>query len=150
MKQFFGKTIDLLEKSIDLRVKRNTVLTSNVVNMDTPGYKAKDVPFNEIMAACMKKESSGFMQITNAGHIDAEASLPPGTSHSRHISIGPEPEADPFQISVSSERGTPNNVDVDREMAEIAVNNIQYQTAVQSLIKKFDGLRTVITEGGKS
>lgn len=150
MKQLFGKTIDLLEKSIDLRVKRNTVLTSNVVNMDTPGYKAKDVPFNEIMAAYMGKGSTGFMRITHACHIDAEASLPPGTTHSRHIPIGPEPGADPVQISISTERGTPNNVDVDREMAEIAVNNIQYQIAVQSLIKKFDGLRTAITEGGKS
>lgn len=150
MKQLFGKTIDLLERSINLRVKRNTVLTSNVVNMDTPGYKAKDVPFNEIMASYMKKEPSGFIRITNAGHIDSEASLPPGTTHSRHIPIGPESGADPFQVSVSTERGTPNNVDMDREMAEIAVNNIQYQVAVQSLIKKFDGLRTAITEGGKS
>lgn len=150
MRQLFGKTIDLLEKSIDLRVKRNTVLTSNVVNMDTPGYKAKDVPFNEIMAAYMGKESSGFMRINNPAHINAEASLPPGTTHSRHIPIGPEPEADSFRVAVSQERGTPNNVDMDREMAEIAVNNIQYQTAVQSLIKKFDGLRTAITEGGKS
>ncbi|MEZ0328870.1 MAG: flagellar basal body rod protein FlgB [Dissulfuribacterales bacterium] len=150
MKQLFGNTIDLLEKSIDLRVKRNTVLTSNVVNMDTPGYKAKDVPFNEIMARYMGKESSGFMWITNPNHIDVEASLPPGTTNARHIPIGPEPGADPFHVSVSAERGTPNNVDIDREMAEIAVNNIQYQTAVQSLIKKFDGLRTAITEGGKS
>lgn len=125
------------------------MLTSNVANMDTPGYKAKDVPFNEIMAQYLNKKPSSFMRLTNPNHIEPEAPLPPAKTHERHIPIGPEPGRDPFQLVVSRERGTPNNVDIDREMAEIAVNNIQYQTAVQSLIKKFDGLRTAITEGGK-
>ncbi|RUM89961.1 MAG: hypothetical protein DSZ23_02380, partial [Thermodesulfatator sp.] len=52
-------------------------------------------------------------------------------------------------IVTSSERGVPNNVDLDEQMAKLSENNLQYQAAVQLLVKKFELLKEAATEGGR-
>ena len=41
MSGLFGKTEDALASSINLRLLRQNVISSNVANAETPGYKAK-------------------------------------------------------------------------------------------------------------
>ena len=43
------KGFQLLEEIIKTSAFRHKVLASNIANVDTPGYKAKDVPFKEEM-----------------------------------------------------------------------------------------------------
>lgn len=43
------KTMALLEHMMDVAAFRNKILTSNIANADTPGYKAKDISFQEEM-----------------------------------------------------------------------------------------------------
>jgi len=43
------KTIGLLQHMLDVAAFRNRVLTSNIANADTPGYKAKDISFQDEM-----------------------------------------------------------------------------------------------------
>lgn len=147
MKKLFNESFDVLEKAISLRSARNTVLTSNIANVDTPGYKAKDIPFEEVMSRYVgKKEQADMLEKTNALHIEPEKTLPCGATDPRHFCIGED--KDPWNmLVVTTERGTPNNVDIDREMGEISVNSIQYQAATQYISKKFEGLKTAITEG---
>ncbi|MGQ9499412.1 MAG: flagellar basal body rod protein FlgB [Dissulfurimicrobium sp.] len=150
MKQLFGKIFDILQRSIELKVQRNTVITSNITNLDTPGYKAKDIPFKEIMARYLDNPQGGpgsSLNMTSAGHIGAGGATMMVTNKG-HIQIAGSYGRD-IVINRSDERGTPNNVDLDSEMAELAINNIQFQETVQSLIKQFEILKTAITEGGK-
>lgn len=145
MKSLFDRTFDILERSIDLKVKRNSIITSNITNLDTPGYKAKDIPFKEIMARYLDQPGGASdlaMRATNPGHFGSGA----GASDNKMYI---KPAHDDDVITRPDGQGTPNDVDLDHEMAELAINNIQFQETVQSLIKQFEMLKTAITEGGK-
>ena len=173
MKGLFGESLNVLEKAIDLRSRRNSILAGNIANLDTPGYRSKDIPFEKIMSEYTeRKPSPSQLSRTDRSHVDERGEITFGSAgildaenmnlasmdtddkevlsvtDPRHFVSGDE-ERQGDQLQVSMERGTPNNVDIDKEMANLAENNLQYQAAVQALIKEFDLIRTAITEGGK-
>ncbi len=173
MKGLFGHNFVVLEKAIDLRSRRNAVLAGNIANLDTPGYRSRDLPFERIMANYVDRAPEPSMLArTDSAHFNehgevAESGAPvmkgkegnkPDRAGEPEVLVATDPlhfvsgdsEDHPGKLEVSSERGTPNNVDIDHEMAKLAENNIQYQAAVQMLVKKFELLKTAITEGGKA
>jgi len=146
MKTLINDTMQTLKKAMQVRSKRNDILTSNIVNMDTPGYEAKDLPFEKIMQKQMKKTESDILA-TNDFHQSDSNKLKLAVTDKSHFDINKNYfHGDNLEISL--ERGTPNNVDIDIEMAKLAMNNLEYQSYVNSLIKQFDILKTAITEGG--
>ena len=50
----FGKTFYALEKAISIAQQRNAVITSNISNLDTPGYKSKDINFKSELARALE------------------------------------------------------------------------------------------------
>ncbi|HEY80385.1 MAG TPA: flagellar basal body rod protein FlgB, partial [Caldilineae bacterium] len=126
----------ILDKVLAIRARRNGVISANIANVDTPGYKAKNLPFERALAMYLGEKGDGLsLERTNPHHLQRK---------------GWEKIASPEDLVVESgERGTPNNVDIDVEMARLAENNLQYQTALQVLIRRLEGLKTAITEGGR-
>ncbi len=171
MKGLFDNTIGVLEQAIKLRSRRNTLLAGNIANVDTPGYRARDMKFRELMEKYMDKPSVSTLSVTDPAHLQpsspsgapvdllaksvdardmATVSGPEGPlaiTDPMHFASGIE-EENPV-VEITTETGTPNSVDLDREMAKLSANNLQYQAAVSALIKKFEGLMNAITEGGK-
>ncbi len=162
--QLFGKTFQIIEKALNLRSKKAAIITSNLVNVDTPGYKARDLPFKKIMEQYLGNDSGSKlkMQTTEPGHMNTKGDLYKFKSK-KDNSLSNSPElmtTDPMHyqfgidldntglVKTSKERGTPNNVDLDLEMAKLAKNNLEYQATVQALIKEFEMLKNAI-EGGK-
>jgi len=47
----FDRTIQMLERSLDLSTFRHKVLSSNVANVETPQYAAKDISFQKGLGA---------------------------------------------------------------------------------------------------
>lgn len=139
MKTLFDKTFNVMQKALELRSRRNTVLVSNIANVDTPGFREKDLNFDELMRSYADDLGLGPAEeaeelklvSTNPRHLDANAKDPPDI------------------IVESTERGTPNNVDLDEQMSKLSANNLQYQAVVQMLVKKFELLRDAVTEGGR-
>ena len=41
--------INVLEKASDASWTRNSVISNNIANVDTPGYKRKDIRFEEYL-----------------------------------------------------------------------------------------------------
>ncbi len=144
MKGIFGPAIDIMGKALSLRAKRNAVISSNIANIDTPGYKAKDINFAQVMDSYLKKEK--IPEASRAREF-TEGDIGLRVTDSRHMTGAPG-SVEPV-VEVSSERGVPNNEDIDEEMAMLSKNNIEYQLTTQMLIKKLERLRTAITEGGK-
>ena len=134
MKGLFSGAIRTLEAAIRLRVRRQAVLAANVANVDTPGYKAKDIRFREAMERYLglAEPDELPLAVTRPGHLPAY-----GENPSQGL------------IVESREEGTPNNVDLDQEMARLAENNLEYQAAVQALIKELELLKNAVTEGGR-
>lgn len=48
--KLFDNALTLLQRALDTRLYRQNVLASNVANIDTPGFKEKDLDFQAAMA----------------------------------------------------------------------------------------------------
>ncbi len=135
--RLFGNIIDTAAKALDLRSRRHEVIISNLANADTPGYKAFDLLVDESMANKAHPQNAVGLTQTHPGHIPG---VPPQGKHLQpRIVQTPEP---------NNLRGDGNTVDMDREMAGLAENQLMYKAAAQILAKKFADLKYVI-KGGK-
>ncbi|HOA55442.1 MAG: flagellar basal body rod protein FlgB [Acetivibrionales bacterium] len=126
--------LKLREKALDAAWIRNEVIAQNIANVDTPGYKKSTVAFEEYLQSASQK--SGFKG---------------NTTDSRHIPIGRSNDNARIRIVKDnrnlSTRLDGNNVDIEVEMAEMAKNNIRYNTLIQSISNSYQRIRTVINEG---
>ena len=126
MSKLFDTTIDALSKSLDMHLLRHAVITDNIANAETPFFKARRVDFEAALDAAVKAEGTS---IADRG-ID---------------SVKPLVYEDP-----DSEMGQDlNSVDMDREMARMTKNEVQYSAATQVVSKKFALLKYAVTEGGR-
>ncbi|GAB3067376.1 flagellar basal body rod protein FlgB [Virgibacillus ainsalahensis] len=129
----FGGTIRTLENSLDYATAKNRIISGNIANVDTPNYKAKDVSFKNVLNDV---KSSSFQA---------------KKTHSEHLSFIQNPQTQtPYKITtnnntVYSHNG--NNVDIDKEMTELAKNQIYYQGLVDRMNGKLGSLQTVIRGG---
>lgn len=131
-----SKITTLAQKSLDFRSKRHDVLASNVANMSTPGYQAEDLVFESTLAAAMNADQPGPLKTTNSRHLDGRNTPPLELAQAQRIhSAAPHP----------SENG--NTVDLDKEMAKIAENQMMYNASLRMLQHEFRMLKTAISEG---
>lgn len=118
------KGIQLLEEIIKTSAFRHKVLASNIANVDTPGYKAKDVPFKD-------EVNNQTIRITNTNpnHIQGTKNL----QETRGMV--------PVERS-SFEDG--NNVVLDMELANMTENALLYEAGVKLMSKKLMIYRNAI------
>ncbi len=122
-KKLFNRTTEVLQRSMDIRTTRNRVLSSNIANSETPGFVSKDVPFEKILERSIQNQSLIGLKKTHPQHF------PGGLNTEIELESGLEA------------------VNIDKEMAKLAENNLMFQAGVQSLMKKFEALKVTITEG---
>ena len=117
------------EHALRLRAARSEVLSANLANADTPGFKARDVDF----AAMLRKELPGPVRLvaTQPGHVQSDTGLIPASRLEYRI---------PTQPSVDG-----NTVDVVREQVAFSQNTMQYQASLRFLDGKIRSLLTAIT-----
>jgi flagellar basal-body rod protein FlgB len=116
-----------LEKLLSHASKRQQALASNIANIDTPGYHAKDYTFESQLGASMT------MATTHENHVAPMQD----TAGARVYEVG------------SPEKPNGNDVDIDRELTEITKNGVEYLTLVQYLNQKIRMLRSAISDGGR-
>ncbi len=114
-----NQTIDILTKLMDATALRQKVLSNNLANANTPGYLRKDVKFGNALAEAIKSGVDGrIQQVDPKVQIDTEAGV--------------------------DERG--NSVSIQKEMGEIAQNELLYNFATEMTSQKFSSLRKAIRE----
>lgn len=126
----FDNTVSLLEKSIDFSAKKNDIIVNNIANVDTPNYRAKNVEFQNVLNRELQ-------------HLKARR------SHEKHLPFSTE--TNNSYVTEQNKyvyRHDGNNVDIDKEMAQFAKNQIYYQSVVDRLNGKFGNIQNVI-RGGK-
>ena len=62
--------INVLEKASDASWTRNSVISNNIANVDTPGYKRKDVQFEQYLQSAV---SGGCSLDDNVAEADLES-----------------------------------------------------------------------------
>ncbi|MCL1806827.1 MAG: flagellar basal body rod protein FlgB [Oscillospiraceae bacterium] len=130
------RQIDLMQRGMDAAWMRQEVISHNIANVDTPGYKAQHVEFEVVLRAAL------------AGEGTLEAAV----THPKHIRMGGVPDptrAQPVTVTDNHYviRMDGNNVDIDHEMNAMASNYIRYSTMQQQLNGEFGRLKMVIREG---
>jgi flagellar basal-body rod protein FlgB len=136
--RLFNPNFDLMQRALNLRSRKHEVVVSNVVNADTPGYKAFDLEVKEAIQAQSQKTGNGELTLTHEGH------LPP--RHHGSSAARPQMRAVSNEVSL---RGDGNTVILEKEMADLARNNLLYRATAQILGIKFTELKTAINGGGK-
>ena len=133
----FDSTSSLLVKSAQLRAEKAQVIAGNIANLDTPGYQAQKFEFSEALRRASANSSGSLpMTVTHAGHFGNSSSI-----NAVHGKITPK---------VNSLGGLDgNSVNLDREMADQAINNSAYIRTMQMLKSKMSILKNAIVEGGK-
>jgi flagellar basal-body rod protein FlgB len=135
--RIFDATMSTLERSLDVRLARQTVLAGNLANANTPGYVPRDLDFAAAMAAASAPAAPERAVAVRPGDLP----VAPGQAHGdRHQQfIGEVPGAAPGLDG--------NAVDLDTASASIAENSLQYGAAAKAVAKKLAILRYAATDG---
>jgi flagellar basal-body rod protein FlgB len=135
----FDKTLNIAARALDLRSRRHETIVSNITNADTPEYKAFDLLVEKALVDESDNTSSALeIRRSHPTHIPGSKRLTDG--------MGPYRVALPAGENL---RGDGNTVDIEREMSNLASNQLMYKTTAQIISKKLQRLSSVI-KGGKS
>ena len=139
MKSIFNSTINLLENSLDLRAAKNRLLQSNIANEETPGYRAKDINFEQELKRVGSSTGAG----TGTG-MD-------GRTNTAHIPVIGERGMDPRVIERASgvEGFDSNSVGIEGEMVKLSENTLKYSIDAKMLKGRLNMIMTAIKEGGR-
>ena len=103
-----------LQNYLSVTNQRETLIASNMANVDTPGYRTKDIDFQHELARAM--------------------SAPDGGSSTAAVR----------NVQGLLERPDGNNVDVDKQSLELSETQLQYQMGTQLIKDRFHQLLTAI------
>ena len=110
-------TMQRAEHFLDLVAFRHELLSSNLANVDTPGYRTQDIDFESEMRRAEQRLA--------------------GTAVSPHVQ----------EVKGLIERPDGNNVSLDRESRLLAENALRFQAASGLLRAQIQQVRSAIKEG---
>jgi len=124
--------MQLLRESLTGLTQRQQVIANNLANMDTPGYRTIDVPFEQVLGRQLGREGEMTLTRTSAGHIGAPQVGMSGASGEQGQLVF---------------RTDGNGVDVDAEMERLAETGIQFSAVTQLLSARIAILKSAVSEG---
>ena len=130
----FDPIIGALNTSLNLRLANQNVISANVANADTPGYKAKAMDFESAFREALGSDTQLQAQGGDERHRIHRATDP----------VHPQIYDDPN--GVESLDG--NTVDRASELAKRAENQLLYDASAEMLKRKLGMLKYAISEGG--
>ncbi len=128
----FG-SVDLLSRGLDAAQLRQDVIANNIANVDTPGFKASHVEFEQYMKDAL--ESDGYY--SNDGTVAEKATFGNATN-----AQDVEPEV--VQDTDTTMRMDENNVDVEAQMIEMIKNSVYYNTLSLKVNNQLERLKLAI------
>jgi len=120
----FDKAFGVHQYTLSVRAKRAEVLSSNIANADTPGFKARDINFSQALQDAQGQQGFG-LSTTSEKHFALQMDSP-GTTQYRN----------PLQ----PDTGDGNTVDVQQERSEFLRNSLEYQASLEFMNSKISGL----------
>lgn len=119
--------IDVLNKASDASWLREQTLANNLSNVNTPGYKRKDVDFQGVL-----RRELGNMKFET---LDTKV---------ENADLGRLKASTYVDAANYSYRIDKNNVDVDTENVELASEKLRYDALTDSMTQEFSRLRTAM------
>lgn len=136
----FSRSVDLMGKTLGLRLAKHAHIAGNLANIDTPKYKVKDLDFQKALEKALPKpEGSMRMRQTHRKHMPAQ-DINRAYDAARQNVV--------YSVYGKDEKGD-DVLDIDQEMTKLVKNQLMYNATVQMLAKKFENLKYAISEGGR-
>jgi flagellar basal-body rod protein FlgB len=132
---FSSTTIPILEKVVGFTEARHNVLAGNIANLDTPGYRAQDLSparFQNQLKEAIESRRDHAAQAAGDESLDSSNDEDPLTSmHEPMKSLLYHDDSDN---------------DLERQVAELTKNQMQYNLAVTVMTNQFRLLQAAISE----
>jgi len=122
----FDKALGIHADALRFRTARAEILANNLINADTPGFKARDIRFKDMLDRSI---ASAPLKTTHAGHIHRSTR----TNNSQQL------YRQPMQPSIDG-----NTVDAEFEESAYMRNAVEFQSSFTFLNGKFRGLMKAI------
>lgn len=121
--------VSVLEQALGAASLRQKVISNNIANVNTPGFKKSEVSFEDLLQDAV---NGGKLQLTR--------------TQEKHIPTQENGQISPIISTDDSTtfRTDGNNVDIDVEMAGLAKNSIYYDAVAQQLNTYFSNLKSAI------
>ncbi len=121
--------MNIASRAMDGLSYRRNVISQNVANVDTPGYKALELNFEGELLRSLSSTPRLSMTLTHTDHqlSDGDASAP-FTAKLR---------------SGGTDRADGNNVDIDQELVEMTETGIRYSALSTAVSKKLSLLKEI-------
>ncbi|MCA9669743.1 MAG: flagellar basal body rod protein FlgB [Myxococcales bacterium] len=116
-----------MRRALDFHLRRHAVLSSNVANAETPGYKPSDISFETVLGAASE------LRATDTRHLRSD-----GASAGQRYHVFKDP---------STPNANGNAVSLEREMAKIAANSLRYRAAAEMLNRRMALMRYAASDG---
>ncbi|MDP8207021.1 MAG: flagellar basal body rod protein FlgB [Candidatus Electryonea clarkiae] len=120
-------SVPILKRGIDAFADRQRAIASNIANIEVKGYERKTVVFEELLKQAFGDKAAGL-----------------SASRQNHIPIQMDPKEVRHMIKISnddSESSGVNDVDIEREMSDLATNQIQYDLTARKLKGYFNKIK---------
>ena len=123
----------ILERGLDLSMVRQRLLVENVANVETPGYKRKDLDFETVLQKEYRESEKSELPLarTNVAHLGK-------VGEDKPVLVGKEEE-----IAV---RRDGSGVDVEKEMTTVLENALYYQALARMVSGKLNNFGIAIRE----
>jgi flagellar basal-body rod protein FlgB len=115
-------------QALQVRTRRSEIIASNLANADTPGYKARDIDFRQILNQA--EQNLVRIQKTDQRHIQPDNDLISPMQLLYRMPIQPTLDG--------------NTVDTEQEHVAFSANAMEYQVSLRFLNDKISGLRKAI------
>lgn len=124
-----GQVYNYMKQAMSTVSKREEVISNNIANVNTKGYKRFDVVLKD--------------EINNKNDISLKR------THNKHLEDGSlNSSYEVKRDDSSSMRLDGNNVDVDVEMSNLAANSILFNSLVTSINNEYS-MKSNVIRGGK-
>jgi flagellar basal-body rod protein FlgB len=119
----FSGTDSYLQAAMSGLAARQRTIANNVANVDTPGFKASEVRFEDVLSQAVTRAKPGTSVDQSSLNAAARATN---------------------QVDATTSRADGNNVDIDQQMEMLSEANLNYSALTQVMSTRLGILRNVI------
>jgi flagellar basal-body rod protein FlgB len=132
----FGKTVDILQRTMDVSLVRREVIANNIANAETPNFKRTDVSFEASLSRALasEKASTGLeAKMSSSKHIPFDRAVD-------YKSVEPR-----FVLDyLTQTKNNGNNVDIEEEAMSAVKNQMMYELMTTSISSQFERITSVL------
>lgn len=128
-----GSTVPVLEQAVNFHQSRHSILAGNIANMDTPGYRVRDLS--------AEKFQSNLKEAIE-------------TRHEKPVQFSSGEIYDPGERSMREVKDSltgilyhdNSDVSIEQQIAEVSKNQAQHNLALSILVHQFQLLQAAVSE----